>query len=209
MISNFLFQLIGRITVLIIIILGLLVIILFLLGKLFLKKDILILPKLILFASMLFYLPFKKLAKIFNKKSIFIDDLTKKIRNIQDYKKFKKASPEKTLIFLPHCLRDINCKANLTKNGLNCTKCGKCAIGEIKAKYEPQNYKIFIVPGSSFAKRILKENDCEAIFGIGCYREITMGLFVVPNYPTQTVSLNNSGCIETEVDLKKVYEILD
>lgn len=209
MISNFLFQIIGIITVLIIVILVLLVIVLFILGKLFLKKDILILPKLILFTSMLFYLPYKKLAKFFNKQSTFIDDLTKKIRNKQDFKKFKKVSPEKTIIFLPHCLRDINCKANLTKTGLDCTKCGKCTIGEIKTKYEPQNYKVFIVPGSSFAKRILKENECEAIFGIGCHREITMGLFVIPNYPAQTVSLKKSGCIETEVDLKKVYEVLD
>lgn len=209
MISDFLFQIIGTITVLIIAIIVLLLIIMFILGKLFLKKNILILPKLILFTSMIFYLPFKKISKFFNKKSIFIDDLTKKIRNKQDYKKFKEVPPEKTIIFLPHCLRHLNCRAKLTRDGLDCTKCGKCAIGDIKTKYEPKNYKIFIVPGSSFAKRILKENDCEAIFGIGCYREITMGLFTIPNYPAQTVSLMNSGCIETEVNLKEVYEKLD
>ena len=76
---------------------------------------------------------------------------------------------EENLIFLPHCLRSQDCKARLDANGYNCINCGKCEIGGFKKQAEEAGYHVFIVPGASMVKKIVKEHgSAEMIIGVAC-----------------------------------------
>ena len=58
---------------------------------------------------------------------------------------------------MPQCLRSVQCPAKLTPEGIMCIDCGRCGIGEAKRYAEGMGYKFFVVPGSSFIKRIIKK----------------------------------------------------
>ena len=49
-------------------------------------------------------------------------------------------------------------------------------MGEAKKYAEGMGYRFFIVPGSSFIKRIIKKYRPGAIVGVGCHMEIKEGL---------------------------------
>lgn len=67
-----------------------------------------------------------------------------------------------------------------------------------KEKAEEVGYRVFIVPGSSFAKRILKENKCKAVLGVACYRDLNISMMKISNLPivTQGVPLLKDGCFK-------------
>ncbi len=54
--------------------------------------------------------------------------------------------------------------------------CGRCDVGDAKKFAEGLGYRFFVVPGSSFIKRIIKKYRPEAIIGVGCQLEIKEGL---------------------------------
>ena len=60
-------------------------------------------------------------------------------------------------IFMPQCVRSTECPAKLTPEGIKCVNCGRCSVGEAKKYAEGLGYRFFIVPGSSFIKRIIKK----------------------------------------------------
>ena len=60
-------------------------------------------------------------------------------------------------IFMPQCVRSPECPAKLTPEGIRCIACGRCRVGEAKKIAEGLGYQFFIVPGSSFIKRIIKK----------------------------------------------------
>ena len=110
------------------------------------------------------------------------------------------------LIFLPHCLRVADCEARLTKNGVECTECGRCSIGIIKSKAEPMGYGVFIVPGSSFVEKIIKEQKFKGILGIACYEDLNHMMMKLSDFAPQGVLLSRDGCFQTKVDVKKVLD---
>lgn len=91
-------------------------------------------------------------------------------------KKFLNTPYEKRFIFMPQCLRSVECPAKLTPEGIICVNCGRCGIGEAKRYAESLGCKFFVVPGSSFIKRIIKKDRPGAIVGVGCSMEIKEGL---------------------------------
>lgn len=202
------FTLIGQIVILILIIIIIAFIITICLGKIFINKDILILPKLQIFLLDIFYSPMKKLAKLLKLDDTLIDKISIQTRNKLNYKKFKSIPPEDKLIFLPHCLRNKDCPGKLEYTGVNCIECNKCAIGIIKKEAEPLGYKIFIVPGSSFAKKIIKENKFKAVLGVACHEDLSQSMMLISDFYPQGVLLKKTGCYETKVNVKEVLEKL-
>lgn len=192
----------GSIALLILLILSLI------LGKILLRKNKLLFPKLLLFTLDVFYGAFKKFAKLCGINEDIIDQIGVEVRNKLNENKFKKIDNKDKLLILPHCLRDPKCKAKLSKNGLECKNCGHCVIGLIKKKAEEVGYRVFIVPGSSFAKRILKENKCKAVLGVACYRDLNISMMKISNLPivTQGVPLLKDGCFKTEVDVDEIFK---
>lgn len=203
------YTVIGQIVVFLAVIILILFIVVLILGVLIAKKNQIKFPRFLLYVVDLLYSPFKTIAHFLNLDDHLIDDIAIKVRDDINKEKFKEIPAEKTLIFLPHCLRHRDCPATLQKEGLNCTECGLCSIGVIKNKADSKGYKMYIVPGSSFVKKIVMENKFEAVIGVACHEDLNQMMMLLSDYCPQGVLLEKTGCFETKVNVKKVFEKID
>jgi len=206
---DFIYTFLGQLLVAVVIIIIILFIIALLFGRMFLKKGIIIFPKGLLFIIDTLYSPFKSIAGLLKLDDHLIDNMSIEIRNDINKKKFKQIPASETLIFLPHCLRHRNCPATLQKEGVNCTCCGLCSIGVIKKKAIPKGYKLYIVPGSSFVKKIVMENKFKAVIGVACHEDLNQVMMLLSDFCPQGVLLKKTGCYETKVDVSEVLKIIN
>ncbi len=209
MIIDSFYTFLGQFVVFLAILIIILFIIVLILGILIARKNKIKFPRFILFVVDSLYFPFKSIANFLKLDEYLIDDIAIKVRDELNKEKFRSIPSKKTLIFLPHCLRHRNCPATLQKEGLNCTECGLCSIGVIKKKAEPMEYKLYIVPGSSFVKKIVKENKFKAVLGVACHEDLNQMMMLLSDFCPQGVLLEKTGCFETKVNIKKVFEKLD
>ena len=86
-----------------------------------------------------------------------VDDVGIRLRNYINRKKFLRIPYNQRFIFMPQCVRSTECPAKLTPEGIRCVSCGRCNIGKAKEIAEGLGYRFFVVPGSSFIKRIIKK----------------------------------------------------
>ena len=136
MILNSLYEILGELIIIAVIVIIVLFLIVLVFGKYIIKHGGKYFPRFILFVVDVLYSPFKTISKLLKMDEHFIDNIAIRIRDDVNKEKFKKIPAEETLIFLPHCLRHKDCPATLQKAGLNCTECGLCSIGVIKKKAE-------------------------------------------------------------------------
>lgn len=204
-----LYQVLGEIVIIIAVLIAILITIVLILGYILLKKNILVCPKIVLFLTDMLYHPLKKTLRLFKKNDEIVDIISIKAMNQLNKEKFKEIPAEDTLIFLPHCLRHRDCEAFLQESGLICTECGKCSIGVIQKKANEMGYKIYIVPGSSFVKKIATEETFKAVIGVACYADLSQVMMLLSKYCPQGVLLTKTGCFETKVDLKALLKIMD
>ena len=203
------YMFLGQLVVLIVGIIIILLIIFLILGFLIAKKNLIKFPRFLLYIVDLLYSPLKAIAHFLKLDDNLIDDIAIKVRNDLNKEQYNRIPAEKTLIFLPHCLRHKDCPATLQKEGLNCTECGLCSIGVIKKKAEPLGYKMYIVPGSSFVKKIVMENKFQTVLGVACHEDLNQMMMLLSDFYPQGVLLERTGCFETKVNVKKVFEKLD
>jgi hypothetical protein len=132
-----------------------------------------------------------------------------KLHNTMNAAEFERIPVESRAIFMPQCLRSSNCPANLTPEGLRCRNCGQCEVGEASHLLEKMGYKVFIVPGSSFIKRMVKKYRPKAILGIGCLSEVKEGIDMADKMGliVMGVVTLKEGCVETVVSWPDVYEV--
>ncbi|RLG61058.1 DUF116 domain-containing protein [Candidatus Geothermarchaeota archaeon] len=123
---------------------------------------------------------------------------------------FIKVAYNKRALLLPQCLRNRECKAEMTAFGYKCTNCGKCRIHEVKKLAESLGYKVFILPGGSMVEKIINAYKPSAVIGVACLRELVLGSMLCEKkgIPTQGIPLIKDGCFETEVDWKLVKRTL-
>lgn len=196
----------GQLVVFLIIILAILILAALILGIFVARKNQIKFPRFLLYLVDLLYSPLKTIAHFLKLDEHLIDNIAIQVRDEINKEKFKNIPAEKTLIFLPHCLRHKDCPATLQKDGLNCTECGLCSIGVIKKKSEPLGYKLYIVPGSSFVKKIVMENKFQAVIGVACHEDLNQMMMLLSDFCPQGVLLEKTGCFETKVNVKKVFE---
>lgn len=112
-------------------------------------------------------------------------------------------------IFMPQCLRSTRCPAHLTPEGLKCRSCGQCDVREARVLLEKMGYKVFIVPGSSFIKRMVKKYRPKAIVGVGCLAEVKEGFDMADKMGLVVMGIVTlkEGCVETIVNWPDLYEI--
>ncbi len=139
-----------------------------------------------------------------------VDDVGVRLRNYINRQKFLSVPPSERFIFMPQCVRSTECPAKLTPEGIKCVDCGRCNVGAAKKYAEGMGYRFFIVPGSSFIKRIMKKYRPRAIVGVGCQMEIKEGLDLCHSYdiPAMGVPLTKSGCVSTNLDWEQFYDRL-
>ena len=203
------YMFVGQLVVFLIVIIAILIIIFLVLALFMAKKNQIKFPRFLLYIVDLLYSPLKTIAQFLNLDDHLIDDIAIKVRNDLNKEQYRKIPADKTLIFLPHCLRHKDCPATLQKEGLNCTECGLCSIGVIKKKADPMGYKLYIVPGSSFVKKIVMENKFQSVLGVACHEDLNQMMMLLSDFYPQGVLLEKTGCFETKVNVKKVFEKID
>lgn len=140
-----------------------------------------------------------------------IDRTAIQLQNKVSFRQFYNIPNNERIIFFPQCLRSIECPSKLGPEGLQCINCGRCEIGNAKEKAEDLGYKVFIVPGSSFIKRMVKKYRPKGIIGIGCKFEVKNGLDMCSNIGVVGVGmeLETSGCLATELNWEEFYKLLE
>ncbi|MGL4670004.1 MAG: DUF116 domain-containing protein [Methanobacteriaceae archaeon] len=202
------FQYFGQFSIMIVTFIAVLLIIALVLGIAVIKKDVLIFPRLILFVTEIFYSPLKWLTKLLGFDDNLVDHIGVLVRNRVNKNDFNNISNKDKALVLPHCLRHPDCNAKLAKTGLICNDCNKCAIGVIKAKAEEEGYQVFIVPGSTFIKKIAKENQFKSVLGVACYEDLNLAMMKLSKFSPQGVVLSRDGCYKTKVDVKTVLDTI-
>lgn len=132
-----------------------------------------------------------------------------KIHNSMNSVDFERVPVTERAIFMPQCLRSSRCPAHLTPEGLKCRNCGQCEVGSARVILERLGYRIFIVPGSSFIKRMVKKYRPRAILGIGCLSEVKEGIEMADKMGLVVMGVVTlkEGCVETLVSWPDVYEV--
>ena len=132
-----------------------------------------------------------------------------KLQNSMNKKSFEGVPVGKRAVFLPQCLRSARCPGNLTPEGIWCQGCGLCTTGEAIRALLGMGYRVFIVPGSSFIKRMVKKYRPEGIIGVGCILEVKEGLDLCDwlGIPGMGVVTLKDGCVETCVNWSEVLDV--
>jgi phosphohistidine swiveling domain-containing protein len=128
--------------------------------------------------------------------------------------------PSERVLLLPHCLRDSQrCQADNTKHGLVCKGCSpECAINRLRQEALELGYSgVCIAPGGTLVLEFLAHQKPRGIVAVACHKELEMGLEAVtkmgqePNWEMPAaviVPLSKDGCVDTEVDVERVLEVL-
>jgi uncharacterized protein len=175
------------------------------------KTEKFIFPGFMLFSITLLENLVKALFRLIKMDDSIVDDVGIELKNKISLRKFRNTPVNKRLIFFPQCLRAITCPSKLSPEGIQCIYCGACEIGQAKKSAELLGYKVFIVPGSSFIRRLVRKHKPEAILGVGCMTEIKAGLEMCEKIDLFGVGivLEKAGCVSTVLDWDKFYEFIE
>ena len=114
---------------------------------------------------------------------------------------------ENRVVFFPHCLRSAKCPARLTPDGLKCIACGRCGLGSVVPPLEEAGYQTFIIPGSTFVKRMVRKYRPQAMIGV--IVEVKEGLELGKRIHMITLGVvtKTDGCVETTMDWDELLEV--
>ncbi|MCP1663105.1 MAG: DUF116 domain-containing protein [Methanocalculus sp. MSAO_Arc1] len=133
-----------------------------------------------------------------------------RLDNRMNTQAFAEIPVEKRAVFLPQCLRSAKCPAHLTPEGLVCVSCGGCDLGTTIPAMKSLGYRIFIIPGSTFIKRMVQKYHPEAIIGVGCLMEVKEGLDMCNRVGLvgMGVVTMKDGCVETIVGWQDLFDVV-
>jgi geranylgeranyl diphosphate synthase, type II len=119
---------------------------------------------------------------------------------------------EKRILLLPHCLKHVeSCAAHYDDFGLDCEKCGACAIGDFKKRAEQLGYKILVAEGTPIVLKIIVGGYIDGILGVACLNVLEKAFekVVASGVPAYAIPLHSSNCKSTTVDNDWVLEVLE
>ncbi|HJJ35830.1 MAG TPA: DUF116 domain-containing protein [Methanocorpusculum sp.] len=130
------------------------------------------------------------------------------IDNKMNLHAFEMTPVSERVVFFPQCLRSAECPARLTPDGIRCLSCGKCGLGATISVLEKAGYRVFIIPGSTFIKRMVKKYSPKAMIGVGCLTEVKDGLEMGRRISMTTLGVVTlrDGCVETTMDYDALLE---
>jgi hypothetical protein len=205
-----LFTIIGQAVVYLVIFLFIIAVTVSLLIAYSFKTERFIFPNFMLFSITLLENLVKALFRLVRMDDSIVDDVGISLKNKISLRKFRETPVNKRMIFFPQCLRATTCQSNLSQEGMQCTNCG-CDVGNAKKSAEAMGYKVFIVPGSSFIKRLVRKHKPSAILGVGCMTEVKARLEMCEKLNLYGVGLvlEKAGCVSTVLDWDKFYEFIE
>ena len=168
-------------------------------------------PELTLMLITAFSSPLKVFTKLLRIDQKVIDGLLVRLLNKVFFIKFARTAYNERALFLPQCLRNQECPAKLDSNGIECIKCSRdCSVKDAKTEAERLGYRVFIVPGGGFVKRLIMRHKPKGIIGVACLPEVMLGMELInkSKLPGQGVVLLRSGCLNTKVDLAELKTVL-
>ena len=174
------------------------------------KTGKVLFPNLLVLVIMFFEGPIKAITRFFGFDDSILDRLSIDMQNKAMWAAFGKIPYGKRAVFVPQCLRSVDCPARLSPEGIKCKDCGLCEISKAKNEAEKLGYMFFIVPGSSFIVRMIRKYHPQAIIGVGCLCEVKEGLDLMHKnkIPAIGVVLDRSGCVSTVLDWEKLSEVM-
>lgn len=173
------------------------------------KNHKIIFPGFVLFTLYLFYSPAKWLCKVFRIRDTLVDDILIDVRNAVMFDDFLHTKGRRILL-LPQCLRHPSCKARCDPVfGYECKRCGLCDISKLCDAAGRCNFRVFVVPGGSFIKKIFKEYMPEACLGVACYNELAENMQAVSFVSVQGVLLRKDGCFNTEANVEEIIQKME
>jgi uncharacterized protein len=131
------------------------------------------------------------------------------LHNTMTRKDFAAIPVRERAIFFPQCLRSAKCPAHLSPEGLKCVGCGECPFSTVTRMLESLGYTIFIVPGSSFIKRMVKKYHPRGIIGVGCLTEVKEGIDMCDKLGLTVLGVvtTKEGCVETTANWDDIFDV--
>ncbi len=168
-------------------------------------------PNFMLFSITVLETLVKALFRLVGVDDVIVDDVGVALKNRISMRKFSETPTDRRMIFLPQCLRATDCPSELGQDGMKCINCGHCEIGNAKKSAEQMGYKVFVVPGSSFIKRLVRKHKPDAILGVGCMTEVKAGLEMCEKLNLYGVGLvlDKAGCVSTVLNWDNFYEFIE
>lgn len=130
-------------------------------------------------------------------------------------------APSERVLLLPHCLRPSeSCPGKYSKLGLVCLEdCSEpCAIRTLRQTALEQGYKgVCTAPGGSMVLRFVEQMSPQGIVAVACPKELELGVRGVEDLAQKhkidmpaivVIPLSKDGCVDTEVDVGEVVEVL-
>jgi hypothetical protein len=121
-----------------------------------------------------------------------------------------RATADKLLLLMPHCLQFHECQFRITGSTVHCKRCGKCPITGLVGLSEKYGVGLAVATGGTLARRIVVERRPRLIIAVACERDLSSG--IQDSYPLPVYGVINhrphGPCYDTQVDLDKVEEAL-
>ena len=118
---------------------------------------------------------------------------------------------EKRLFLMPKCLRvEEHCPAPFDSFGMLCKECGLCSIEDLGSEAERLGYAVLIAEGSAIVRAMIETNKIEAIVGVSCLNvlEKCFPHMEAVAIPGMSIPLLQDDCVNTNVDLDHVWDVL-
>jgi geranylgeranyl pyrophosphate synthase len=118
---------------------------------------------------------------------------------------------ERRVLLLPQCLRSSEfCEAEADAYGLLCRRCGRCALGQLEQEAESLGYVVLIAEGTTVVTQLLEQGKVDAVIGVSCLEALERSFphLAAEAIPGMAIPLNRAGCVDTEVDVDWVREII-
>ena len=118
---------------------------------------------------------------------------------------------ERRLLLMPKCLRvEDKCPAPFDEFGLLCKKCGLCSIQDLQDEAERLGYAVLCAEGSAIVTSIIQTGKIEAIVGVSCLSVLERAFphMEAAAIPGIAIPLLQDDCVDTNVDLDAVWEII-
>jgi hypothetical protein len=121
-----------------------------------------------------------------------------------------RATADKLLLLMPHCLQFHECKFRITGSVVYCQRCGKCPIKGLAELSDKYGVGLAVATGGTLARRIVVERRPRLIIAVACERDLSSG--IQDSYPLPVFGIINhrphGPCYDTQVNLERVEEAL-
>lgn len=117
-----------------------------------------------------------------------------------------KVAPENLLLLLPHCMQWNGCKENVKEDILQCKKCGRCRIAQMRELVEKYHIRCVVAAGGRKAIAAVRRPETAAVVAVACEKELIAGIFATLPKPVLAVTNQRpcGDCCNTCVDPPQV-----